>query len=296
MVVAQADGTGLDLSALHFRFNVRRADLQTPNTCDVRVYNVSNDTANRIQKEFTRIILQAGYENGSYGVIFDGNVKQVRRGRENATDTYLELLAADGDEAYNFATVSTTVAAGSTPAAHFSVLQSIMGDYGVQPGYIPQELTGPRLPRGKVMYGMCRDYMRVAAATLSATWSIQNGRLEIIPLTGYRPFEAVVLTAKTGLIGMPEQIQDGIKAKCLLNPNLIIGGKVQIDNKSVQQARIDMAYTAINFFPQIADDGFYRLLTVDHSGDTRGNDWYSDLICLGLDDTVPPSMAVKGFG
>jgi len=295
-VVSQADGQGLDLSQLHFRFAVRRADLQTPNTAEIRVFNVSQDTANRIQKEFTRVILQAGYEQGNYGVIFDGNVKQVRRGRESATDTYLEILAADGDEAYNFAVVNTTVASGSTMADRMVAAEKAFKDHGVTEGYKPDGLDGNRLPRGKVMYGMARDFMRDAANTLGATWSIQDRKLVIVPLTGYRPSQAVVLTSKTGLIGMPEQIQDGIKARALLNPNLIIGGKVQIDNKSVQQARINMSYTAINFFPQIADDGFYRLLTVDHFGDTRGNDWYSDLICLGLDDTVPPSMAVKGFG
>ncbi|MGQ3505100.1 hypothetical protein ACT9SR_13340, partial [Enterococcus faecalis] len=73
-------------------FDVRRGDLQTPNSLRARVYNVSETTRQRIEQEFTRIVLQAGYA-GNYGIIFDGSVKQVRRGRENQTDTYLDITA-----------------------------------------------------------------------------------------------------------------------------------------------------------------------------------------------------------
>src|SRR5690242_5355904 len=115
----------LDLSALHFRFTVLRGDLQTPNSVDVRVYNVSEDTLNTVRKEFTKLTLQAGYE-GNFGVIFSGTIKQVRRGRENATDSYMDLTAADGDSAYNFAIVNKSLKAGSTPEDHFNVVLGAM--------------------------------------------------------------------------------------------------------------------------------------------------------------------------
>ena len=117
LIIGQAAGDALDLSALRFVFDVRRGDLQTPNSARVRVFNVGPMTAQRVQKEFTRLVLQAGYE-GNYGIIFDGNIKQVRRGRVSQTDTYLDITAADGDSAYNFAVVNATLAAGSTSADH----------------------------------------------------------------------------------------------------------------------------------------------------------------------------------
>ena len=42
-----------------------------------------------------------------------GLIKQVRIGRENGTDTFLNIAAADGDKAYNFAVVNATLAAGA---------------------------------------------------------------------------------------------------------------------------------------------------------------------------------------
>lgn len=293
-VAPEKGGEGLDFTELRVRFSVRRADIQTPNTLEARVWNVSEETANKVQKEFTRVVLQAGYEYGNYGILFDGNVKQIRWGRENQTDTYMDILAADGDEAYNFAVVNTTLAAGSQPTDHAWAAQAAMAEHGIKKGFMPTA-DEPKLPRGKVMFGMSRDYLRDASAATNCSWSIQDGYLQLVPLTGYLPGEAVVLTAKTGMVGMPEQTQDGIRVKCLLNPMIKVGGRVQIDNKSVQRMRIDMSYTAINFFPKVADDGFYRVLVAEHHGDTRSTEWYSDLICLALDDTVPPSLAVKGI-
>lgn len=293
LIVATAGGSGLDLSGLHIKFSIKKADAQTPNTAEIRVYNVAETTVARIRKEFSRVVLQAGYE-ANLGVIFDGNIKQVRFGRENGTDTYIDIAAGDGDDAYNYAVVNTTLAAGASQRDQINAAASPMSERGVKPGYIGE--TGEtKLARGKVMYGMARDYMRQSAEASDTTWSIQDGKLQFVPNTGVLPNQAVVLNSKTGLVGQPEQTNDGIKARSLLNPMLKIGGKVQINEKDVAQAKLaDTSKDAqANKPADIAADGFYRLLVVEHSGDTRGNDWYSDLICLDIDATQPPNKQVK---
>lgn len=293
LIVATAGGSGLDLSGLHIKFSIKKADAQTPNTAEIRVYNVAETTVARIRKEFSRVVLQAGYE-ANLGVIFDGNIKQARFGRENGTDTYIDIAAGDGDDAYNYAVVNTTLAAGASQRDQINAAASPMSERGVKPGYIGE--TGEtKLARGKVMYGMARDYMRQSAEASDTTWSIQDGKLQFVPNTGVLPNQAVVLNSKTGLVGQPEQTNDGIKARCLLNPMLKIGGKVQINEKDVAQAKLaDTSKDAqANKPADIAADGFYRLLVVEHSGDTRGNDWYSDLICLDIDATQPPDKQVK---
>lgn len=72
--------------------------------------------------------------------------------------------------------------------------------------------------------------------------------------------------------------------RCLLNPKLRIGGRIKLDNKSIQQAKTDLKMGAQRP-PKMDSDGFYRILKVEFSGDTRGNDWYADMVCIGLDDT-----------
>ena len=295
LVVADESGDGIDLSEMHIRFAVKQWDLQTPNSARIRIWNLSDTTARKIEKEFTRVVLQAGYEGGEFGVIFDGTIVQVRRGRENATDTYLDIAAADGDAAYNFAVVNASLAAGSKPGDRYKATVEAMTKYGVTQGYQPENLGDDALPRGRVLFGMARDRLTEITDNSDTTWSVQNGQVQSVERSSYLPETAVVLNSRTGMIGMPEQTEDGISVRCLLNPRLKVNGRVQIDNESIQRAQVNLQYTAINYFPSIADDGFYRVIVIDYTGNTRGQDWYCDLVCIALDSTVTQGLAARGY-
>lgn len=299
-LVLVAGDKGLDLSELHFRFKTNQTDLESPNNCSIRVYNLSQDTIKQIRGEFSEVVLQAGYE-ASYGVIFRGTVKQYRIGRESATDTYLDILAADGDLGYNFGVVNQTLGAGSSPPERYKAIVGAMSDKGLSPGYIT-ESTGGVLPRGKVLFGMGRDLLRNHATSQGATWSIDDGKINVIPLVGYLPGEAVVLNSLTGLVGTPEQTAEGLRVRCLLNPKIVVGGRIQIDNKSVNQTvqqnpnAAPVPYnqwTGIQLLATITADGFYRVYVAEHEGDTRGQAWYSDLVCLAVEQA---SGQVKPYG
>lgn len=298
LVVGDQAGEGLDLSELKIRFNVCQWDLQTPNNATIRVWNVSDRTAERARREFTRVILQAGYENGPFGTIFEGSIIQAKRGRENATDTYLDIRAADGDEAYNFAMISTSLTAGATPKARLDAMTKAMEPHGVRPGYTP-DLPGGALPRGKVMFGMARDHLRQFAGTTDTKWSIQDGRVQLVPIGGVVPGPVVVLNADTGMVGIPEQTAAGIQVRCLLNPEIKMGRAVQIDNASINRVTlaVDLQGQLQNYFlPKVADDGLYRVIVAEHSGDTRGNDFYSDLTCIAIGDHVTKTLVDRGYG
>ncbi len=297
LIVGDDAGKGLDLSELRIRFQVKQWDLQTPNSAVIRVWNVSDQTADQIG-EYTRVLLQAGYQDGAFGTIFDGSIIQPKRGHENATDSYLDLVAADGDQAYNFAIINKSLAAGSTPKDHLDALTGAMGEHGVKPGYAP-DLPGAGLPRGKVMFGMARDHMRALGQSTDTKWSIQNGEVQLVPLTGVIPGQAIVLSAATGLVGFPEQTSEGIRARCLLNPEIKMGRAVQIDNASINRAQLSVSLQGQvqnAFLPRVSDDGFYRVIVTEHSGDTRGNDFFTDVTCIALDDGVTPGLVAKGYG
>lgn len=289
------DEQALDLSELRISFATRRSDIRPPNTADIRVYNVSDQTAKKAQlKEFSRVVLKAGYA-GNYGVIFDGTIKQVRRGRESQTDTYLDITAADGDSAYNFAVMNVTLAAGSTANDHLEQVLSSMKSRGITMGEAP-ELSAMRLPRGKVFYGMTRDFLDVLGKTQDLSWSIQDGKLTLIPNTSYLPGEAVVVTSATGMIGLPVQTQNGMTVQTLLNPGIRIGKRIKIDNSSIQRYRYGLSVEnqpingMVHATAYVADDGIYRSIVVDHFGDTRGNEWYTSIIALAVDAAVPPGL------
>lgn len=293
-VLAAGSKDALDLSEHHVRYRVLQSDEESPNTADIRLYNLKEETVNTLIEggEYSRVILQAGYES-SYGIIFDGTIKQFRTGKENSTDRYLDILAAVGDEEYNFAVVSTTVAAGST--SHGRITE-ISKHVGVGTDIIhPTKATGGVLPRGKVLWGMARDLYRKEARLIRYSWSLKDGKVVMIPLKGYRDNEVVVLTSQTGLIGSPDQTDQGIVIKCLTNPLLDIGCLVQIDNKSInkttqqEKSKLPAGQDPYNsraglYFPaDLSADGYYKLYVVEHFGDSRGNEFYSNLTALAVD-------------
>ena len=265
LLVAGMD-QGLDLSGLRIRFSVKRSDAQTPNAAEIRVYNLAPNTAQQIRDEFTRVILQAGYEE-NFGVIFDGDIKQVKFGREGGTDTYVDIAAGDGDAAYNFAVVNTTLAAGARQSDQIRAALAPMAERGVTAGYIDTS-DDRALPRGKAMFGMSRDYLRRSADTTATTWSIQDRKVQFVKRTGLLPGQAVALSSATGLVGVPEVTNDGVYIRSLLNPLLVIGGQVQVSGSTDA-------------------DGIYRILVVEHTGDTHGNEWYSTITGLLVDPSAP---------
>jgi hypothetical protein len=297
LVVFGADRNGLDLSELRIKFSVKRSDTVTPNVADIRVYNLSETTAVQIRKEFTKVVLQAGYE-GNFGVIFQGNIKQVIIGRESATDTFIDIVAGDGDQAYNFAIVNSSLAPGSSAADQVKVVTQAMAPKGVTPGNVG-DMPPEKLVRTKVMYGNASAYARDIGQTTGKSVSIQDEKLTFIPKKSYLPGERVILTSKTGMIGAPQQTNEGVNVKCLLNPLLKIGGRVEINNKDIQRFKINLQVpnSAANIPAPLTADGVYYVLVVEHTGDNRGIDWYSSLVCLNMDVTTNPINAVQvGYG
>lgn len=305
-----AGGTsGLDLSEMHFKFEVKNSDNEGPNTASIRLYNLSADTVRQITGrtpvEYTRMVLQAGYED-AFGVIFDGTIKQFRRGKENATDTYLDILAAASDIEYNFGVCNVTLAAGATQD---QIASAIAGQMGLQPGEIKADdalrTTGGALPRGKVLWGLGRLHMRNLATSMGSTWNIEDGKVNVTPLTGYLPGETVVLSPSTGMVGVPEQTDQGVRVKCLLNPRIRIGALVQIDQASVNQtfAQASSAlpagqlpydkYAGLMNLADVTTDGFYRCYVAEFIGDTRGQEWYTEIVGLAVDIS---SKTVQAYG
>lgn len=293
LIVENKSQGGIDLSALRIKFAVKRSDTMTPNVADIRVYNLDLQTAILIKKEFTRVTLQAGYE-GNYGVIFQGNIKQVILGRENATDTFIDIVAGDGDRAYNFAVVNATIAKGSSQEDQAKAAMTSMSTKGVNPGYMGQ-LPNAKLPRGKVMYGNAKNYLRDIAESSGFGWSIQDEKINFVKQSAYLPGERVVLNSKTGMIGTPQQTNEGVNMKCLLNPKLKIAGRVEINNASVEQYKINLTVpnSPANIPAPLTADGVYYILVVEHVGDTRGTDWYSNLVTLNVDVTSNPLNSVQ---
>lgn len=322
LVIATPGGQGIELGKLRIVFEVKRGDKQTPNSCDARVYNLSSSTANQLRSskngapEFTQLVLKASYGNQPPAQLFAGSITQVRLGREDQKNSYIAFTAADGDEAYNFAPSAFTLAAGSLP---MTAVQRIIGfmanfKYGdptrastdgqtTTQGYIPPDLNSNanRTIRGRVYYGNSRDELRQIADNNDCWCSIQDGQVQFVPKTGYIPETPILITPSTGLIGVPEQSQTGLKVRVLLNPSIKIGRVIKLDSSDINQLRygLDQGSVKTNLVmpkgvTKVNADGLYYVMRAEHTGDSRGTPWYTDLTCLAVDATVIPKTVTQG--
>ncbi len=316
LIVANKNGQGIELGSFRVVFETRRGDTQTPNTCDVRIYNLAANTANQLKArgiaEFTQLVLRVSYSTDPLAQIFYGSIKQVRSGREDQLNSYVAITAADGDEAYNFAPAAFTLAAGSTQQTAVTTLIQAMakaaagspaggGSSGqvIGQGYTPQ-MSPNQFIRGRVYYGSCKKEMRQLARSADCNWSIQDGLVVIIPHISYIPSPSIIISPSTGLIGVPEQTQNGLELTTLLNPNIKIGHTIKLQSTDINQLRygLDNQSVATNLnlqqgAAQENPDGLYYVMRVEHSGDTRGNQWYSHLVCLAVNATIPPPQSVQ---
>jgi len=311
---------GLDLSNLRCVFNINGTTMSTPDQLTARVYNLAPSTLAKVI-EFTRVQIHAGYKYANYGLIFDGTVMQYRRGKENPVDTYLEILAFDGDDILNNSTVFDTVPAGSKEGDVVNKLNDAMAKRAAANNepFNPQNQNDLNrvMQRDTVLAGSVKNYTRQIMQGLDMSAFLNSGQYIMMSRTGYRDGEVVILSPKTGLVGLPEVTPQGIQAKCLLNPKLRLGGLVQIDSNILSgvaytpgtASKTDASGNVIPGDPSggvvlnptvmwgqqletayTSPIGRYRILLLNYNGDTRGNPWYCDLICIAVNKDGSPVL------
>jgi hypothetical protein len=267
---------------------------------------LADQTAANVVDEYDTVTLQAGYENGHYGIIFSGQVKQYKRGRENAVESYLTIYAADGDLAHNHATVNEVLPAQHQLSDRYNTFRKSVQNAqpGLGVGNEVKTLPGGFFPRDRVLFGMTQHHIRDYVRDSKTSWFIAKGQLYNVGEKDYLPGTAVVLTAQTGLVGVPESTENGIRLRCLLNPAIEIGGQVQLANKGINQynapgggpaANITFPnYTDLRFFAPVSTDGFYAVAVIDYDGDTHGQPWYNDMICYAIDPSLTEGGVTAG--
>jgi hypothetical protein len=321
LIVADDTGDGLELAGpdqpqtLRIKFNVEYLQIHTPAALHARIYNLAPSTVQRLKAlasknpagtlllpfpTSARVVLKAGYQQ-NFGELFRGNIYQMRIGKETNVDSYLDIFAADGDAAHDWASMQKSLAKGYTSQDIWNHCGQSMQAWQVTTGDPPTGLSTTPSPRGCVLFGMTRDRLRDLSQTNNFTWNIYRNQLQGVPKFGVRPGQAVIINSTTGQIGTPEQTESGITVTTLLNPALSWGSKIQLNNTEIaaltQQLPGLQAATPLGpgaqkgVVPPINTDGLYTCLYVSHVGDTRGQEWYSRITALSIDPTALPPQS-----
>lgn len=339
------DGKGIVLSDFKVVFDIQKTAPQSfaGFVGNFRVYNLSQDTQNRIMgDEFAKVRVVAGYDGlektvdeaqvgvvreinpenvgqqdgANYGLIFNGDIRFTIAGKDNATDSWLLLQCIDSWEGHLEAKTITTLSAGWKWQDVFDQGMKDYAPYGITRGSIP-EMPTTVYPRGRVLYSKTCELMTEIAMQCNADWWYENEQVHMRPEGKYL-HEAVVLNANTGLIGRPQQTMgNGVNVRCLINPNIHMGGLIRLDQASVYRAALSTDeignapgriseqdsngnYTVSGVVNQqpasINTDGDYIVGCIDYHGDTRGNAWYMDMVCIAKGSADLQSQKILGQG
>lgn len=308
-VTFDAIGTTYDATGIRVRFKIRQSTLGSANTATILLTNQNPGLAKQLcdpKSEGTKVSVSAGYV-GNSGLLFQGDLRRAIYGRENPTDTLTTILAAGGGQAMSHATIAKTLPKGSTPQNIVDAVSAEMGKFGVNFGFAGQsiDLSQPVYPRAIALFGMAWKHMRDVAQSKGATASVQNDKIHLMGPNDNVPGGPWELNSQTGLIGMPTLETGALFARTLINPQMVFGTQVHIDESLIQgylpgllpggqvAPQFDSRNTQL---ASIAGDGIYTIFAIDVDADTRGGPWYQDLQMNNASAAMPTPAQVYASG
>jgi len=284
VIVSDLNGDkALDVSQLHCKFELYKTMLVQPNYSTVTIYNLSPETENAIIQEGYRCVVSGGYVGSQYGMLMDFNVIQPIRYKENGTDFVLQLVGMDSDIFYAYGTANFSLLRGQNARQVIGKVASscsVPTDIGILSSSLDDT---KRLSRGKVVFGLAVDVLRQIAKSEGMAYYMEDGKINFIHPSDPPTDEIIDLTPQTGLIGVPEQQEYGVSIRMLLNPQVKIGSMIHIDNSLVRNQQ----YSVGEPIYQLDQDGIYRVISLCHRGDTRGQDWYTEVNTVSQTGVLP---------
>lgn len=283
-------------TAPRIQIDIEKTVKRTVNHATIKIFNLHPDNANRIKGEFDEVLVKVGYEADPL-LVFAGNIRHAYRYREGV-DWITELDCGDGDFDLRNTIVNTTLGAGTTDSDALNHIVQKMERTKLGHAVLKER----KRIRGRVLSGAIDKEFDKIAAESDVQWSIQDGELVMVPVDSTLPTEAIVLRSDTGLLDAPQVDDKGITATCLLNPRIRPNGKVQLDNNSFRlKVLIDHKFSATakpkvqhttkpkaaKKLQRLDPDGIYKVLRVVHKGDTRGDEWKTEVTCVALAKTIP---------
>jgi len=249
-------------------------------SCELIIWNLNTQTGNRIIEEHDKVIIEAGYENGPYGKIWEGSVFQAMYERENVTDHKITLWCLDGLGLLDSNITNVTLAAGYD---YNSVISAMWKNShtAIPTGDITQSLDAKKSPRGKVIFQEPSHIIRRIEQDNNAHAFIMDGNLNMTCIDDEYKGDPVEISPEYGLIDTPRQVQHGVNFRHLLNPNIRLSAPpmtVKINQAVIRQMKAQPGSESI--LSPLDQDGTYKVIGTVYIGDTRGNDWYVDAICV----------------
>ncbi len=271
LTIIAADGESHVIRDLRINFEITKSVLGFPNLAKIVLYNPNGDTLSALQKKFTKVVLNAGYE-GNVRLLFKGELRNVFQNKAS-TDRLITLFAGDGQRDWENALFNKTFTENISVS---TVIDDVLNSFTeITKGVIEGLPTTPDKLRGQTLSGSSKDILDEYASEYGFNWSIQDGEVIILPIN--QPITgdtAVLINAATGMIGSPTVTEIGADVNTLLNTQLVPNRLFKIESVN---ANIQLGNTFFRNISRTSAEGVYKIQETLFKGDSREGDWLSSV-------------------
>ncbi len=191
--------------------------------------------------------------------LFSGDLRIADTDHSGANvETTLEM--GEGDRAFQFAHVSRSYSG----VPQIKVVSDAITSLGLPVPESLKAITALSLPFTGVVHGPAHAEVTNLLTPAGVGWSIQDGQFVALAAAQVREGEAVLIRQGDGMVGSPKigaSKKPGeapmLHVKTLIDPRISAGGKIQVRSRDI--------------------NGVFRVEHLEHSGDFRGKDWYTEV-------------------
>ena len=264
LAAGQGGATGFEVGAatpepLNIEFSIQKSDLETQNTGKISVWNLNNEHLSVLDQSNCIVSLRAGY-GSTLPLIFAGTVDYASTSMDGA-DRKTEIEVVD-----NLIEIQNTYISMSYQGevSWKNILDDAAAAMGVAVSY-SYNATASEVTNGFSHVGPAKDVLKKGCDCCGLTWSINNGVLRIKKPNDVMSKEVYVLSADSGLIGIPARVkvtdkEDSSKSEKGWDVEFLLNGAIDVD---------DFVYLSSK-----TATGYFRVYSIEISGNYSG-DWTS---------------------
>lgn len=260
------------------QFEIIKSKNAKENTAKVEIYNLAPNTRKLITEQDALVRIFAGYvQNKGLIEIGQGDISKVKHNRDK-TEVVTEIYTAEGIRKIRDNPLSISFSSKSKLKLA-NVLDNLRTKSNNQFVFRLIDVDDSKtIDNGYSDLGSLDQILNNLGIQFGFGWSIQNGIITIKGTKKSVANEIMLLTSSSGLILHPESVKQ-------------VSRRLEKSSITKQDRKINSIQALLQPHLQVNDiiairsqdlNGKYEIQKITHKGDTRGNDWYSDMEVISL--------------
>lgn len=224
------DGKEFDSNNYEFIFNVDRRFSNNGNEAEVNFFFISDSTKNLFKLK-SKIEILAGYDKGSVGLIFSGEIDETTFNDKDGID----ILCTEGNKEWTNEVVNKSFKSGDKGISLLEIVKNIASNSSIKHYYI--QADDYTYKRGLNCQGTLRSELSKLAEVVGAITYIKKNKIYFVR-KDYNNLETEISSA-TGLMEIKNKDDNDYILTMLLNHRIEEDSKLHVKGSNIEfKARV----------------------------------------------------------